>query len=208
VPVHQLVRRSVPTVVVALALVGALSACSTPATSPPTSSGIPSTVPSSFPTEVSPPGDVPDTQAYVVFTSADHTYSIKVPEGWAQSTKAGVTTFTDKLNSIAIASSASAAAPTVPSVRSATVPNIAASVPKFALGTIAAFKRPGGSGVMVTYLDDSPPSAVTGSVVRNAVELFVFWKNGKRVSVTLTSPQGADNVDPWNIVTRSFAWLG
>jgi hypothetical protein len=155
---------------------------------------------------VNPPGDVPDNQAYVTFTATDGSYSLLVPEGWARATSGAVTTFTDKLNSIAVEKSAVPNAPTVSSAKASLVPALSASEPKFSLQDVKSFSRPGGNGVLITYLKDSAPNKVTGSVVRDSVEQFLFWKGGSQVTVTLTSPQGADNVDPWNKVTRSFAW--
>lgn len=163
--------------------------------------------PAPRPTEVNPPGDVPDSQAYVAFTPASGVFTVKVPEGWSRGGAGSTTTFVDKLNSITLTQKATASAPTSQSVTTTDVTSLAATEPKFSLGKVTPFTRPGGSGVLVTYLRDSPPNAVTGSVVRDAVERYTFWKNGVAVTVSLASPQGADNVDPWNNVTRSFRWL-
>jgi hypothetical protein len=149
---------------------------------------------------------VPDNQAYVTFDSVTGSFGLKVPEGWARTTAGAVTTFTDKLNSVAVVQTAASSPPTIASAKQTQVPALMASEAKFTLTDVKTFSRPGGSGVVITYLKDSPTNAVTGSVVRDAVELYLFWKNGQLASVTLTSPQGADNVDPWNIVTKSFAW--
>lgn len=204
-------------VLVSIAIIGVLAGCSSASSSatPTATGGVPATstsagsapLASPHPTEVNPPGDVPDNQAYVAATSADGTFSVKVPEGWAKSTTGAVTTFTDKLNSVSTEQGQASTAPTIASVKQNLVPKLTTSEAKFALGDVKTFSRPGGDGVMVTYMKDSAPNTVTGSVVRDAVELFVFWKAGTQVELTLTSPVGADNVDPWNVVTKSFAWL-
>lgn len=198
----------------ALALVTSLAACSTasaPAGTKSTSqlngTGSASVLPSPYPTEVSPAGDVPDNQVYVTYNSRAGSFSLKVPEGWAEATSGAVTSFTDKLNSVAVEQASVAAAPSIDSAKQNLVPALEASQPKFTLTDVKDFTRPSESGVVITFLKDSPPSTVTGSVVRDAVEMYLFWKNGQQASVTLTSPQGADNVDPWNVVTKSFAWL-
>jgi hypothetical protein len=175
-----------------------LSGCSslgTSGTAAPTSSA-----------ETNPLGDIPDNQAFVTFTSADALYTISVPEGWAQSTTGGATTFTDKLNSAKFESEPSPTAPTVASVNSEIVPALSASQPGFALTDVAEFTRKGGSGVLIRYEQDAPANAVTGSGHTQAVEDYRFWKNGTEVDVVLTSPVGADNVDPWKIITDSFEW--
>jgi hypothetical protein len=187
---------------VVIALIPGLAACSTASSTSPSAGS-----PSAPPTEVSPQGDVPDNQAYVTFNPSTGSFALKVPEGWARTTSGAVTTFTDKLNSVAVLQTAAASAPTIASAKQIQVPALMASEAKFTLTDVKTFSRPGGSGVVITYLKDSPTNTVTGSVVRDAVEMFLFWKNGQLASVALTSPQGADNVDPWNIVTKSFAWL-
>ena len=48
--------------------------------------------------------------------------------------------------------------------------------------------------------------AVTGKVRRNAVERYVFFHGGRDVVLTLSGPAGADNVDPWKLVTDSLRW--
>jgi hypothetical protein len=66
--------------------------------------------------------------------------------------------------------------------------------------------RKAGPAVLVTYQADSPPDPVTGKVVRDDVERYEFWRNGTEVALTLAGSAGSDNVDPWKIVTDSFAW--
>jgi hypothetical protein len=60
--------------------------------------------------------------------------------------------------------------------------------------------------IRTTYLADATANAVTGKAGTNAVERYVFFHNGKDVILTLTGPKGADNVDPWKIVTDSVTW--
>ena len=197
-----LIRSLGATAAIALRLVVGLTGCGSPAPSGPSSQPAPQT------TEVNPAGDIPDNQAYVTFTSGTAAYSVKVPEGWARTTSGTATTFTDKLNSITVDETSVSSAPTVDSAQGAVVSALQTSTSKFQLGDVKTFTRPGGDGVVVTYLDDSAPNAVTGKVAREDVQLFLFWKNGTQVALTLSAPQGADNVDPWNIVTKSFSWLG
>src|SRR3954471_5285300 len=50
--------------------------------------------------EVSPPGDIPDNQAYVRYAPPGGGYSVKVPEGWGRTSTGGAVVFTDKLNTV------------------------------------------------------------------------------------------------------------
>ena len=58
----------------------------------------------------------------------------------------------------------------------------------------------------ITYLLDSAPNPVTDKVVRDAVERYEFWHAGQEAILTLTGPEHADNVDPWQIVSDSLQW--
>ena len=162
--------------------------------------------PSAAATESNPPGDILTTRAFVPYTPATGGFTVKVPEGWGRTGTGSTVVFTDKLNSVRIEESTSTAAPTVGSVTSTDVPKLMASVPRFLLKATTTFTRVGGSGVLVTYLADSAADPVTNKVVRDAVERYSFWKGGRLVVVSLTGPQGADNVDPWRKVTDSFGW--
>lgn len=157
-------------------------------------------------TESNPPGDIPDNQAYVAFTPVGGPYTVSVPEGWARTVKGSDATFTDKLNSIHVAVTPAAVAPTFASVSTVDVPALAASVSKFQLIKVTTFARPGGTGFLITYLMDSAPDPVTNKVVRDAVERYAYWKSGQEAVVSLSAPQGSDNVDPWRKVTDSFRW--
>jgi hypothetical protein len=169
---------------------------------PATSSG-PSSAPA---TEFSPPGDIPDNQVFVPYTPPGNLVSITVPEGWARSSNNGSVTFTDKLNSVSIAVR-SLSHPVTPSyAQSHEVPQLQQTVSTFAMGDISTVFRNAGKAVLLTYEKDSAPSPVTGKVVRDAVEQYEFWKNGHEAVLTLSGPVGADNVDPWRIVSDSLTW--
>jgi hypothetical protein len=141
--------------------------------------------------ETSPPGDIPDNQAYVAYSPPGGGFSVKVPEGWARTQSGGVTTFTDKLNTVQMSS------------RSGTCPTPAA-IKARQPGKVATVKRSAGTAIVDTYIADSKPNAVTGKVHSDDVQLYVFCKSGKEVDLVLSGPKGADNVDPWKIVTDSL----
>ncbi|MDQ1505684.1 MAG: hypothetical protein QOD57_3411 [Actinomycetota bacterium] len=157
--------------------------------------------------EVNEAGDIPDNQVFVVYRPPSGGYSVKVPEGWARSEANGAVTFTDKLNGIRMETVDAATAPTVASVTQNDIPPLKAAAKNFEAGTVKDVTRKAGTAVLATYKADSEPNAVTGKVVHDAVERYTFWRAGKTVILTLSGPQGADNVDPWRIVTDSFTWL-
>ncbi|MFC8501374.1 hypothetical protein ACFUC1_03375 [Pedococcus sp. NPDC057267] len=207
--------------VAALAACGASNATTAPTSPPMSTAAVSSSGPSgprvtasastsapSHATESNPPGDIPDNQAYVSYTPPGAALTLKVPEGWARTSHGGVTSFSDKLNTIQIEVTKATAAPSEATVRDQDLPHLRATVPNYAQGKVATVARPAGNGVLATYQGDSAPNPVTGKVVRDAFERYTFYHKGTRVDLTLSGPTNADNVDPWRTVTDSLRWHG
>jgi hypothetical protein len=156
--------------------------------------------------EVNPAGDIPDDQVFVRYRPPGAPFSVKVPEGWARTSQGGVVSFTDKLNTIRLQAQPAPAAPTVASARQAELPAIRAASRHLERVAVGRATRKAGTAVLITYRADAPPDPVTGKVVHDAVERYEFWRGGTSAILTLAGPVGADNVDPWRIVTDSLAW--
>ncbi len=186
--------------VAALALGAALAACGSSGSSSTSGAVNPNAA------ESSPPGDIPDNQVYVSYSSPGGGYSVKVPEGWSRSASGGAITFTDKLNSIRLESTPANKAPTVASARKTLVPQLSHSVKGFVPGKVSTVSRSAGPALRITYLASGKPDPVTGKVSQDAVERYIFFHKGKEAILTLSGPKGADNVDPWRIVTNSLRW--
>jgi hypothetical protein len=154
--------------------------------------------------EVNPQGDIPDNQVFVTYSAPDHSYSVKVPEGWSRTGTTAVT-FTDKLNSIRLEAAARPTRPTTATAQ-ADLSAIKASAGHFSGGTVKTVTRKSGPVIVALYRADAPADPVTGKVRNDDVERYEFWKAGHLVILTLAGPHGADNVDPWRIVTDSFRW--
>jgi len=187
---------------------GAAGGSSSPA---PSTSSAPATTKSPNPpkavaTEVNPPGDIPDNQVFVTYRPPGAKFTIKVPEGWARSSAAGAVTFTDKLNRITVESLPRASKPTVSSVQGNELPQVEQQGGNYKPGKVTVIHRHAGPAVLATYLQDSRPDPVTNKVVRDAVERYSFWSNGTEAVLSLSGPKGADNVDPWRIVSDSLTW--
>ncbi len=157
--------------------------------------------------EVREVGDIPDDQQFVPYTTSTGLYTIDFPEGWSRTGDGDAVSFTDKFNAIEIAVIDKATAPTTDSVTVVDLPAIAAKAANLAIGKVSTVTRKGGDAILATYEIDSAPNEVTGKSIRVAVERYEFWKNGTSAVITLIGAVGADNVDPWKIVTDSFAWL-
>ena len=204
-----MVRRSLAAVVVAgLALLA--GACGSGGASPdggstPTTATPPSAASRNAP-EVNPTGDIPDNQVFVPYSPPGGRFTVKVPEGWGRTARAGTVSFTDKLNTISMETRPAPAAPTVASARQAELPAIRSASRRYEPGSVTQVRRAGGDVVLVTFKADAPADPVTGKVVHDAVERYEFWRGGTEAILTLAGPVGADNVDPWRIVSDSFRW--
>ncbi|MFJ8582907.1 hypothetical protein [Micromonospora sp. NPDC093277] len=155
--------------------------------------------------EVSEQGDIPDNQAYVGYTPASGEYTVRVPEGWSRVDQPNTVTFTDKLNTVRVDLAARAVAPTEADVHTE-IATLGAGKPGFSAGTVTTVRRKAGSAVLASYRIDAPPNSVTGKVINDDVERYEFWHNGQLVTLTLSGPHGADNVDPWRLITDSVTW--
>jgi len=156
--------------------------------------------------EVSPAGDIPDNQAYVAYAPPRGGYSVKVPEGWARKSSGGSTTFTDKLNSITMEAAPAGVPLTTGDARRTELPKLARSVKGFKPGRVSSVVRSAGPAIRITYAAAGRPDPVTGKTRPEAVERYVFFHKGKDVVLTLKGAEGADNVDPWKIVTDSLRY--
>jgi hypothetical protein len=155
--------------------------------------------------EASEPGDIPDNQVFVPFT-APGGIVVSVPEGWARAADGPATVFTDKYNSVRVEVTSRSTPADVVGSRSTEVPQLESTTPGFVLGDVRTVQRKAGTAVLITYEADSAPNPVTGKSVREAVERYAFWNGGREAVLTLSGAKGADNVDPWRIVTDSVRW--
>jgi hypothetical protein len=156
--------------------------------------------------EHSPLGDIPDNQVYVPYSPADGSFSVTVPEGWSRSDVADGVSFTDKLNTVAVQQLSGQPEPNQDSVLGGVLADRASAGRNVSLGQIETVTLPAGAVVHATYRADSAADPVTGKVTTDDVELYVFWRNGTEVLLTLSGPKGADDVDAWRMVSTSFTW--
>jgi hypothetical protein len=158
------------------------------------------------PVESNPPGDIPDNTQFVPYRSNAGGFTVTVPEGWARTTTKDSVTFTDKLNTIVVSWAPATKAPSVASTNKTVVPALKTSERAFRLQGVKSAPLPAGPAVLVTYQANSEPNKVTGQQYRLDVLRYQLYSKGTQADITLLSPVGADNVDPWNTVTQGFKW--
>ncbi|MET2830030.1 hypothetical protein [Mesorhizobium shangrilense] len=155
--------------------------------------------------EKNPPGDIPDTQVFIDYTSPGG-FALKVPEGWARSDRADGASFVDKLDGVVLSISKADAAPTVESTKADYVQKLEAAGRAVRVTAVKAVKLPAGSAIRIVYTSNSEPNAVTNKQVRLENERYLYFKDGKLVTLELYAPKGADNVDQWQLMSSSFRW--
>jgi len=158
------------------------------------------------PAEKNPAGDIPDTQAFVPFSSTAGGYTVDAPEGWARTTAGANVQFTDKLDGEAVTIAPATAAPAAATARNDLVAAVTAVSRSVQVNKVQDVQLPGGAAVLVDYTANSEPDTVTGKQVRLEQKAYFFFKDGKLASVRLWAPLGADNVDQWQRIARSFRW--
>jgi uncharacterized lipoprotein YehR (DUF1307 family) len=156
--------------------------------------------------EKNPPGDIPDTQAFVKYTSSNGGYELQVPEGWARTTNASSAKFVDKFDGVRVDFSNVTYALSADAINQNVIPDLVKNGRAVTVTSVKYIKLKGGSAVEVSFTSNSEPDAVTNKQVRLENKSYYFMNNGKMAAMTVWAPQGADNVDQWNFISNSFKW--
>ena len=156
--------------------------------------------------EQNPPGDIPDNQAFVVYSSASGGYSISVPEGWARQESGPNVAFTDKLHRISVNVNCADVAPTVESARAEANAPLSDTIPAFTLVDVRDVSLSSGPAILIQYQANSAPDEVTGKQIRVDVDRYEIYHDGTLAVVSLESPAGSDNVDVSSQISGSFQW--
>jgi hypothetical protein len=143
-------------------------------------------------------GDIPDNQMFLVYKNPQVGYSIKYPEGWAQSGSGNSVTIRDKNNIVRI------------EVRPGPLPSFAQA--KSELGSATVTSGPtkvtinGQPAIKLTYSTQSAANPVTGKRVTLVVDRYYILHGSKVAVIDLGTPQGVDNVDAYRMMVKSFTW--
>jgi hypothetical protein len=151
--------------------------------------------------------DIPDTQVFVKYTSTPGKYQLEVPEGWAQTTNGTDVNFASNLNAMQVTFSTASTQPTASSVRNDQAVTLQQTGRAVLDVKVQDVQLPGGPAVLITYTSNSDPNSVTNKQVRLENNRYLYFNNGKLATLTLSAPVGADNVDQWLRIARSFKWV-
>jgi hypothetical protein len=142
-------------------------------------------------------GDIPDNQVFISFH--DSAFTMKYPEGWAQTGSGGNVTFRDKNNIVRVVVTAGGA-PTLPEVSQELSSLHGAKVTSKPAATTVG----GAPAIKATYQTTSPPNPVTGKSVTLTVDRYELASHGRRGIVDLGTPVGVDNVDAYRLMVQSL----
>lgn len=142
-------------------------------------------------------GDIPDNQVFISFRGS--AFTMKFPEGWAQTGSGANVTFRDKNNIVRVVVAAGGS-PTPAEVRN----ELTALHDIKVTSAPAATNVAGTPAIKATYTSTSPPNPVTGKSVTLTVDRYELATSGRRATVDLGTPIGVDNVDAYRLMIQSL----
>lgn len=158
-----------------------------------------------LPAESNPPGDIPDNQAFVTYRSPSGGFDVDSPEGWSRSSAGLTVVFADKYDGEQVTVAKALVAP-APDRNAPAVRVIGKSGRAVRIESVRRVQLPSGSAILVDFSSNSDPNSVTGKRVRLENNSYVLFRSGRVATLTLWAPRGADNVDQWRHIARSFRW--
>ncbi len=171
---------------------------------PLTFSAVPAQAETAVAPEKNPPGDIPDSQVFIDYAGAG--YALKVPEGWARRVNGSNVSFDSKLDGVSVTLTPATQAPRLDWVKTQYVPDLIKAGRAVKVTKVSAETLPGGEAIRIDYTSNSEPNGVTMKQIRLENARYLFFKSGTLAVLILYAPAGADNVDQWQLMSRSFAW--
>lgn len=151
------------------------------------------------------PGDIPDSQVFVQYKSPLG-FSIRVPEGWSRVERPDGARFSDKFNIVDLAVSKTDRSPDAALAKTREAVELKKAGHAIEIKSVKETKLKSGPAVVISYTSNSAPNLVTNKQIRLEHDHYLIFKNGVLVSLDLSAPLGADNVDQWRLMSNSFQW--
>jgi hypothetical protein len=149
-------------------------------------------------------GDVPDNAVFLTYHDATHGYSIQYVEGWQVTPTPDGVVIRDKDSSETVRI-APMPADLAGCVTGAELPNLQAQA-GFALIAQDRVKVHGHQLTHLAYHLPAPPDPVTGKRVPSTVDRYYVPGLVDIAVVSLSTPDGVDNVDAFRQMITSFSW--
>ncbi|CAB3806166.1 carboxypeptidase-like regulatory domain-containing protein [Pararobbsia alpina] len=155
--------------------------------------------------EQNPPGDIPDTQVFLTYTSPLG-FSLQVPEGWARTERRDGAKFADKYNTVEVTIAPAAHAPMAGSVADHEAADLLKGGRAVKIETVRQVALRSGPALLIVYTSNSEPNPVTNKQLRLESNRYLIYGGGKLATLDLSAPFGADNADQWKLMSNSFQW--
>jgi hypothetical protein len=156
--------------------------------------------------EKNPPGDIPDNQVFVKYTSSQGGYEIEFPEGWARMATGSNVIFADKFDGLSVTITNATSPPNAESIRNNQAAFLRKTGRAVRIKGIKSIRLSNGPALLMVYQSNSEPDPVVNKQVRLENSSYFYYKSGKLAELRLWAPLGADNVDQWNRISNSFRW--
>lgn len=157
--------------------------------------------------EVNPPGDIPDSQAFVKYSSTAGAYQLEIPEGWARTENGADVTFVNKFDGVRVHVTSASSAPTAASAQVKEVKQLQSQGHAVTISGVSEVNLPAGKAIVIKYTSNSDADPVTNKRLRLDNQTYLYYKSGKEAQLTVWAPLGADNIDQWNRIAKSVRWL-
>jgi hypothetical protein len=149
-------------------------------------------------------GDVPDNAVFLTYSDPALGFSIQYVEGWQVRKAADGVIIADKDSSETV-KVVSGVSDVAAFVSGTDLPGLTATT-GFKLNKQDSVKIGGQSLVHLAYRIPSPPDPVTGKQVPSTVDRYYVPGASGLAVVTLSTPNGVDNVDAFRQMIESFRW--
>jgi hypothetical protein len=153
-----------------------------------------------------PAGDIPDSQTFVRYSPPDGRYAVEVPEGWARAVHAQDTSWEQQYDGVSLRVLAASRLPKAADITAAYLRSLDSNGGNVLITKVSERRMGGRTVVVANYSAESSPDPVTNKALRLDNEAYIFFDHGSLATLRLWAPAGADNVDQWRRISRSFAW--
>jgi PsbP. len=156
--------------------------------------------------EKNPPGDIPDTQVFVKYTSTQGGYELQFPEGWAQTENGPDVKFVDKYDGLQVNVVDESEPATLDSIKNKQEVELIKTGRAVSVKSVKEVKISGNKVFVISYDSNSEANPVTNKKIRLENKNYYFCKDGKMAVVKVWAPLGADNIDQWNFISENLKW--
>jgi hypothetical protein len=116
---------------------------------------LPATAETAVVPEKNPPGDIPDSQAFVAY--AGDGYVLKVPEGWARKVTSKNVSFASKLDGVSVTLTTVTEAPTLDTVEAKYAADLTSTGRAVKVSEVTEEALPGGKAIRIDFPSNSEP---------------------------------------------------